>query len=475
MGLCGDAFWDDLTAHSEVRQTYLNQARPTSCATASARRSACCSTATSRSSTTAARTTTARWRRHDKCKFFPVNAPGVSSARIRRRSSAVRQHARPGRLRDDRRWTTTARRGCAPRCTATRCPSARARACCSAPSAPERACGARALRRIEASLADTHRSTRQRGGDGGLSCGEGGARVSPSSSMRPTSARSRSTASGLRPRRWTPTSRIEIVQGLRAEIRGKQYACASWSPTARAGRCCAAPGGTADGPHAAAGPRRNRRVHCRPRTRALANASFSIASTTSTPRSCRPSWSTRIARRREPSSRARRLSDVQKRTLAVTVRCVLPLTTDTAAVRASSGSKSKRRCARAAPDCHPRSVQRLRDHRSRWSNPPEGDRTYAQRVQDWTFTYSPAAALPTPRLDSRKTIMEFKSGVTYRSTSKARSPPPRRSPPSRRPPGVSHSTAHGYNNGDLAAADVIVGDEGAHLVARVDNKTTDSR
>ena len=22
--LCGDAFWDDLTAHSEVRQTYLN-------------------------------------------------------------------------------------------------------------------------------------------------------------------------------------------------------------------------------------------------------------------------------------------------------------------------------------------------------------------------------------------------------------------------------------------------------------------
>jgi major capsid protein E len=78
MGLCGDAFWDDLTAHSEVRQTYLNQAA------ASELRNGVGAAfgmltygnitfvnyrGTDDGSTVAVGT--------DKCKFFPVNAPGA--------------------------------------------------------------------------------------------------------------------------------------------------------------------------------------------------------------------------------------------------------------------------------------------------------------------------------------------------------------------------------------------------------------
>jgi hypothetical protein len=78
MGLCGDAFWDDLTAHEEVRQTYLNQA-----AAAELRNNVGAAfgmltyggvtfvnyRGTDDNSTVAVGT--------DKCKFFPVNAPGA--------------------------------------------------------------------------------------------------------------------------------------------------------------------------------------------------------------------------------------------------------------------------------------------------------------------------------------------------------------------------------------------------------------
>jgi hypothetical protein len=78
MGLCGDAFWDDLTAHSEVRQTYLNQqeARDLRNGVGSAFGTLQYGNitfvnyrGTDDGSTVAVGT--------DKCKFFPVNAPGA--------------------------------------------------------------------------------------------------------------------------------------------------------------------------------------------------------------------------------------------------------------------------------------------------------------------------------------------------------------------------------------------------------------
>ena len=47
VGLCGDAFWDDLTAHPEVRATFLNSSKPANCAAAWAGPSARSCTATS--------------------------------------------------------------------------------------------------------------------------------------------------------------------------------------------------------------------------------------------------------------------------------------------------------------------------------------------------------------------------------------------------------------------------------------------
>jgi hypothetical protein len=76
MGICGDAFWDDLTAHSEVRQTYLNTQQA-----AALREGIAWETfnyggitwtnyrGTDDGSTIAVGT--------DKAKFFPVGAPGV--------------------------------------------------------------------------------------------------------------------------------------------------------------------------------------------------------------------------------------------------------------------------------------------------------------------------------------------------------------------------------------------------------------
>lgn len=78
MGLCGDAFWDDLTAHVEVRQTYLNQVGAAELrngvATAFGKLTYGNITfvnyrGTNDNSTVAIGT--------DKCKFFPVNAPGA--------------------------------------------------------------------------------------------------------------------------------------------------------------------------------------------------------------------------------------------------------------------------------------------------------------------------------------------------------------------------------------------------------------
>jgi hypothetical protein len=78
MGLCGDAFWDDLTAHKEVRETYLNQV-----AAQELRNGVGTAFGTFKygditfvnyrgtddNSTVAIGT--------DKCKFFPVGAPGA--------------------------------------------------------------------------------------------------------------------------------------------------------------------------------------------------------------------------------------------------------------------------------------------------------------------------------------------------------------------------------------------------------------
>lgn len=74
--LCGDAFWDDLTAHTEVRQTYLNTMEARDLRNGIAYESFAYGgviwenyRGTDDGSTVAIGT--------DKAKFFPVNAPGV--------------------------------------------------------------------------------------------------------------------------------------------------------------------------------------------------------------------------------------------------------------------------------------------------------------------------------------------------------------------------------------------------------------
>jgi hypothetical protein len=78
MGLCGDTFWDNLTAHKEVRETYLNQVEASELrngvgtAFGSLKYGNILFTnyrGTDDGSTVAIGT--------DKCKFFPVNAPGA--------------------------------------------------------------------------------------------------------------------------------------------------------------------------------------------------------------------------------------------------------------------------------------------------------------------------------------------------------------------------------------------------------------
>lgn len=76
MALCGDAFWDDLTAHSEVRQTYLNTQEAKDLRGGLAYESFNYGgitwvnyRGTDDGSTVAINT--------DKCKFFPVNGNGV--------------------------------------------------------------------------------------------------------------------------------------------------------------------------------------------------------------------------------------------------------------------------------------------------------------------------------------------------------------------------------------------------------------
>lgn len=75
-GLCGDAFWDDLIAHTEVRSTYLNQQEAKEMRGPTAFEEVYYGgitfvnyRSTDDGSTVAVNT--------DKCKFFPVNAPGV--------------------------------------------------------------------------------------------------------------------------------------------------------------------------------------------------------------------------------------------------------------------------------------------------------------------------------------------------------------------------------------------------------------
>lgn len=78
MGLCGDAFWDDLTAHSEVRQTYLNQAAANELrngvGTAFGMLQYGNITFVNYRGTDDASTVGIGT---DKCKFFPVGAPGA--------------------------------------------------------------------------------------------------------------------------------------------------------------------------------------------------------------------------------------------------------------------------------------------------------------------------------------------------------------------------------------------------------------
>jgi hypothetical protein len=78
MGLCGDAFWDDLTAHKEVRETYLNQVGAQELRNGVGTAFGMLTygnivfvnyRGTDDGTTVAVNT--------DKCKFFPVNAPGV--------------------------------------------------------------------------------------------------------------------------------------------------------------------------------------------------------------------------------------------------------------------------------------------------------------------------------------------------------------------------------------------------------------
>jgi hypothetical protein len=74
--LCGDAFWDDLTAHSEVRQTYLNTQQAADLRNGNAYETFAYGgivwenyRGTDDGTTVAINT--------DKAKFFPVNAPGA--------------------------------------------------------------------------------------------------------------------------------------------------------------------------------------------------------------------------------------------------------------------------------------------------------------------------------------------------------------------------------------------------------------
>jgi hypothetical protein len=78
MGLCGDTFWDNLTSHSEVRQTYLNQAAANELRNGVGTAFGMLQygnitfvnyRGTDDNSTVAVDT--------NKCKFFPVNAPGA--------------------------------------------------------------------------------------------------------------------------------------------------------------------------------------------------------------------------------------------------------------------------------------------------------------------------------------------------------------------------------------------------------------
>lgn len=73
--LCGDAFWDDLTAHSEIRETYLNQQEASDLRTGNAYQTFNYGGITFENyrgtddDTVGIDT--------DKAKFFPVNAPGA--------------------------------------------------------------------------------------------------------------------------------------------------------------------------------------------------------------------------------------------------------------------------------------------------------------------------------------------------------------------------------------------------------------
>ncbi len=89
------------------------------------------------------------------------------------------------------------------------------------------------------------------------------------------------------------------------------------------------------------------------------------------------------------------ITTVQQRTLAVQIRCVLALTDDNAAeARAFGLQVEKAMFSDAARTALSALCSRWAITASRLEQSTEGDRPYAQRVQDWTFSYSTRRATP---------------------------------------------------------------------------------
>jgi hypothetical protein len=82
------------------------------------------------------------------------------------------------------------------------------------------------------------------------------------------------------------------------------------------------------------------------------------------------------------------LSDTQTRTLAVQIRCVLALTTASAAEARAFGLEVEKAMRASGSLTAIRALCKdFAITASRLEQSAEGERPYAQRVQDWTFTY----------------------------------------------------------------------------------------
>jgi hypothetical protein len=89
------------------------------------------------------------------------------------------------------------------------------------------------------------------------------------------------------------------------------------------------------------------------------------------------------------------LSDIQNRALAVTVKCVLPITATTAADARAFGLEVEKGMRTSGALTAIRAVcSAYAITASRLEQVTQGDRTYAQRVQDWSFTYHTRRGTP---------------------------------------------------------------------------------